>query len=190
MEFAKFLQKTGCKKVQIMTCDVCENCFFPANQFQLLVKFVRKYKRDWQAINKALREAAPPEAFTRVHAQTSLGYLTFCFYCDNTMCCNEVQYQEDPNWDRDESHKKTAYEVLKKLQKLRGLKITKFLLYGSTKWRICIQAVIAKGEQEFIEMKTSKIIQIEVIPENEFIIRSNIVKKIGNLDLQKIFQSF
>jgi hypothetical protein len=152
IEFANFLRMIGAKNVQIVTCDVCENDLHPGRE-ELFLKLVEKYKKgreiNWAKLTRELNQLTPKEAFVRVHAETPLGYLTYCFHCDSTMCRNQVRYPEEPNWD--EIHRKTAAKFLKQLAKEKKIKIIAFMLSGSTRKKICIDVIVRENSSDFID---------------------------------------
>ena len=111
--FVKVLQRAGAEDIQLMSCDVCEN-----------------------------EESLGQEVFVRVQAQTELGYLTFCFFCDSIMCMNEVEYQDNPNWDILQKEQAVEYLRLHPEWNLKG-----FCLSGSTRRRICIDVLIPAGQE-------------------------------------------
>jgi len=83
-----------------------------------------------------MEKTIPPEARVRVHAKTPSGYFTWCFGCENTMCGNEVEYPENPDWDK--IHKEKAKEILLTHPEW---KVEEFKLSGSTRNRVVIAVI-------------------------------------------------
>jgi len=143
---ARELKKLDCTDVRVVDCDVCIEILFP--KFTVLLE---KCAGDFTSLEKAI----PQEAKVRLHAQTPEGYLTYCFYCDSTMCGNSFDYPKNPDWDR------IHFELTKEfLIKHPELKVEKFMLSGSTRHTIHIDIL---GEQEFgIQEKIEKEIRIVI----------------------------
>lgn len=95
---------------------------------------------------KKVESQMPEESKTRIHAKTPNGEITFCFDCDSTMCGNEVIYPENPNWD--EAYIEEAKQILQTHPDFKNLGITHFVLIGSTRRYIQIDALVENPEQE------------------------------------------
>ena len=85
----------------------------------------------------------PEECKVRVQAATAEGYHTYCFDCDATMCENEVEYPDDPDWD--ELQVKTAEDFL---EQHPDLGVDKYKLWGSTRRYICIDVLSEDPDRE------------------------------------------
>ena len=131
-EFARELKKLGCTEVEVMDCDVCIETLFPD-----FIQTLEIYKENLSLLEKAI----PKEAKVRVHAQTPEGYLTYCFYCDSTMCGNSFDYPENPDWDK--IHFALAKEFLMRHPELKG---EKFMVSGSTRHTVHMDVL---AEEEF-----------------------------------------
>lgn len=139
-KFARELRELGCADIQILDCDVCIEILFPD-----FIQTLEKYKEDLGSLGKVI----PEEAKVRIHTETPEGYLTYCFYCDSTMCGNSFDYPKNPDWD--EIHFELAKQFLTKHPEL---KVEKFMLSGSTRHTVHIDTL---GEQEFgIQKSTEK----------------------------------
>ena len=134
-EFARELRKLSCAEVEIMDCDVCIELLFP--QFRALLKECVDLNKTDEV--EFIEKRIPKEAKVRVHAKTPEGYLTYCFYCDSTMCGNEFEYPEEPNWN--EIHLETVREFLLAHPEWE---IEKFMLSGSIRHTTWVDVVSPK----------------------------------------------
>lgn len=150
-KFARELKKLGCTGIQVLDCDVCIEILFPD-----FIQTLEKYKENLASLEKVI----PKEAKVRIHTETPKGYLTYCFYCDSTMCGNSFDYPEDPDWD------KIHFELVKEyLIEHPELKVERFMLSGSTRHTAHIDVL---GEQEFgIQEGTENGIRIVVCSANK-----------------------
>lgn len=139
--YAGFLKEQGCTDVVIIDCDVCVDEYLPSGKKLIDVIRETEGKRDLDCLSEQERRAVfneidkrlPEECKVRVQATTAEGYHTFCFDCDSTMCENEVDYLDNPNWD--ELHDKEAQDFLKQHPELAA---DRYLLWGSTRRYICV----------------------------------------------------
>jgi hypothetical protein len=149
-EFARELKKLGCSEVEVVDCDVCIELLFP--QFRSLLKECVDLGKEEEI--DFVEKRIPKEAKVRVHAQTPEGYLTYCFYCDSTMCGNRVEYPEDPNWD--EIHLEMVREFLLAHPEWG---VEKFMLSGSTRHTAFVDVV---SPEEFFHKEKVKGVWIVV----------------------------
>jgi len=73
-----------------------------------------------------MEKEIPEKAKVRVHTKTSAGYFTWRFGCEGIMCGNEVEYPENPDWNK--IHRVKAREILLQHPKWKIKKIFSFRL--------------------------------------------------------------
>lgn len=139
-KLASILSEEGCKNIEILDCDVCVEDFYPEFSEKLEEIYPKNFdelpEEEKEKIHQKMQELIPEEAKVRVHANTPAGYFTWCFGCESTMCGNEVEYPENPDWDK--IHQEKAREILRSHPEW---KISKFILSGSTRNRISIDVI-------------------------------------------------
>lgn len=138
--FSEVVEKAGVTDIRWFSCDVCERELNPDYE-QIFREVCEECGDDTESIAARMDELTPHRARTRVQAQTDLGYLTFCFYCDSTMCCNEVEYPDNPDWD--ELHKERARRFL--IEYHPEWEVESFILSGSTRWIINIDVLAGEN---------------------------------------------
>jgi len=168
--FVQTLREMGATDITLITCDVCEEDLHLGHQ-EIFRRLCKELDPDTQMdeICRRLDEQTREDAFVRVQAETEQGYLTFCFFCDSTMCCNEVEYKDNPDWD-----------VLQKEQALRYLTLHPewnaigMVMSGSTRHRVVFDLLVPAGQWEprFVTDEfEDHFIQISFIPEDYQMLR-------------------
>lgn len=146
-----FLRQKHCKNVVRFDCDVCIKEYLPSGKAYIDVvqevlgdkKYDDLLEEEKDALIEKVDKLLPEEGKTRVQAETPIGYFTYCFDCDGTMCMNEVEYPDDPNWDE-----KYLIEAEKFLLEHPELEIESFTLFGSTRRYINVDALTENPEKE------------------------------------------
>lgn len=142
--FVQVLREAGAEDVVLTTCDVCEEDLHPGHHeifFHLCQELEPDTKMD--EICRRLDEQTPKETFVRVQAETEMGYLTFCFFCDSTMCGNEVEYPDNPDWDR--LQKERALRYLGPHPEWNAIGM---VMSGSTRHRVVFDLLVPAGQRE------------------------------------------
>jgi len=142
--FVQTLREAGAEDIVLMTCDVCEEDLHPGHH-EIFFRLCQELDSDSQMdeIIRRLDEQTPKGAFVRVQAETGQGYLTFCFFCDSTMCMNEVEYLDNPDWDRLQRERASRYLVLHPEWNAIGV-----VMSGSTRHRVVFDLLVPAGQQD------------------------------------------
>lgn len=142
--FVQVLREAGAEDIVLMTCDVCEEDLHYGHH-EIFIRLCQELDSDTQMdeICRRLDEQTPEETFVRVQAETELGYLTFCFFCDSTMCCNEVEYPDNPDWDRLQKERALRYMELHPEWNAIGI-----VMSGSTRHRVVFDLLVPAGQWE------------------------------------------
>lgn len=170
-QLSSLLAKSGCQDIAVMDCDVCVDDFDP----DYGRKFSETYPDNFSSlspdeqkeIQDRMDRLIPREAKVRVQAETPAGYFTWCFNCECTMCCNEVDYPEDPNWDQ--LHKEKAHGIILHHPEWS---VSKFALNGSTRNRVAID-VIANDPNFKYHAFDEGGFHISVNPFSEHVLKAN-----------------
>lgn len=142
--FVQVLREAGTEEVVLMTCDVCEEDLHTGH-YEIFFRLCQELDPDTQMdeICRRLDEQTPEETFVRVQAETGQGYLTFCFFCDSTMCGNEVEYPDSPDWDG--LQKERALRYLELHPEWNGIGI---MMSGSTRYRVVFDLLVPAGQRD------------------------------------------
>jgi hypothetical protein len=169
-QLALLLEHTECREIKILDCDVCIIDFFPEFYQKLSEIYPRNFDNlshdQQEEIHQKMFKLIPEEANVRVHAQTPVGYFTYCFGCEATMCGNEVEYSEDSDWDS--LHKKKVKEILAQHPEWQ---VESFQLSGSTRNRICIDVISQDSGFKFHQFDIDNI-HFSINPISEEIIKN------------------
>lgn len=168
--FVRALREAGAKDITLITCDVCEGDLHPEHR-EILRRLCEELNPETQMdeICRRLDEQTPEEAFVRVQAETELGYLTFCFFCDSTMCGNEVEYPDNPDWDHLQKERARRYLALHPEWNAIGM-----VMSGSTRHRVVFNLLVPAGQREpqFVTDEfEDHFIQISLTPEDYQMLR-------------------